>query len=398
MADLITVSQAKDLIFQHVGSLRPIQTGLNNASGKVLAEDIISPLSIPSYPQSSMDGYAINLQGWKKYGSLRITNIVAAGSTDVIELGMDEAVRIFTGAAVPKGADTVIMQEHAVVKENVLVSIGSSTIEAGSNVRTEGSEIQRGAQALQKGALLTPGAIGFLAGMGINSVNVIPLPAVGIIVTGNELLSVGTPLKFGMVYDSNSHALLAALKEAGITQSRVYHVHDSPEHLSKVLSDAIKENDMVILTGGVSVGDYDHVITSANASGVKRIFHKVRQKPGKPIFFGMEGGTPVFGLPGNPASVLTCFYEYITLALSRLTGQNHTLDVHEAVLSGSYKKPAGITHFLKGIYSDGKVHLPEGQESYKMNSFAIANCLVVIQEMDGEVKEGQKVEIHRFFK
>lgn len=395
MGDLISVSIAKQLIRENTSPLGQVMVPLDDAAGLILADDIIAPVDIPSYPQSSMDGYAINMTGWKIHGSLQVQGVIAAGSSENKSLENDQAARIFTGAAVPSGTDTVIMQEHALVKDNYLVSIGPNPVEVGANVRAVGSEVMKGTIALPANSFLTPGAIGFLAGMGIDRVPVVPKPRVAVIVTGNELLTIGAPLTYGMVYDSNSHSLTAALRSIGSINCQVYHAHDSPDHLQEILAKAIETNDMVILTGGVSVGDYDHVIGAAKAAGVEKVFHKVRQKPGKPIFYGQKGDKPVFGLPGNPASVLTCFYQYVTIAISRLTSCDFQLPVRQAELMGDYLKPIGITHFLKGIYNGQTVFLPEGQESYKMNSFARANCIVEIPDETAEVKKGQKVAIYR---
>jgi molybdopterin molybdotransferase len=150
----------------------------------------------------------------------------------------------------------------------------------------------------------------------------------------------------------------------------------------------------VLMTGGVSVGDYDFTVLASENCGVQKQFHKIRQKPGKPIFFGTKAQTLFFGLPGNPASVLTCFYEYVIPALEKLTAQQLGLVIKQAPLAVAYKKPAGITHFLKGIFDGQQVQLPQGQESYKLNSFAIANCLVVIPEAVTHIAAGENIEIH----
>jgi molybdopterin molybdotransferase len=230
--------------------------------------------------------------------------------------------------------------------------------------------------------------------MGIASVEVIPQPRVSIIVTGNELQDPGTSPEFGKVYESNSFALLAALKQLHIYDIVIYRSADEPDTLTRILSEALTNSDMVLMTGGVSVGDYDFTVQVSEKCGVQKIFHKIRQKPGKPIYFGRKEKVLFFGLPGNPASVLTCFYEYVIPALEKMTKQKLNPDIKKAPISSSYKKPAGITHILKGIFDGQQVHLPEGQESYKLNSFARANCLVVIPESVTEVSAKENVEIH----
>jgi molybdopterin molybdotransferase len=156
----------------------------------------------------------------------------------------------------------------------------------------------------------------------------------------------------------------------------------------------LSKSNIVLMTGGVSVGDYDFTVIASENCGVQKVFHKIKQKPGKPIFFGKKGNVLFFGLPGNPASVLTCFYEYVLIALGKMTSQKLQLKSKQVNILSTYKKLSGITHFLKGIFDGETVQLPSGQESYKLNSFAQANCLVVIPASVTEVNVGEKVEIH----
>jgi molybdopterin molybdotransferase len=222
------------------------------------------------------------------------------------------------------------------------------------------------------------------------------MPKVSIIVTGNELQSPGEPLGYGQVYEANSFTLLSALKEIGIEPLAMYRCGDDPVQLSEILLNALEMSDVVLMTGGVSVGEYDFTTLAFDNCGVTKIFHKIKQKPGKPILFGKSGDKLVFGLPGNPASVLTCYYQYVLPAFSSLSGRMLTLPVQEALLKEAYKKPAGLTHFLKGYYNGDTVELLSGQESYKLNSFAKANCLAEIPEETTAVEAGSPVKIHLF--
>jgi len=267
-------------------------------------------------------------------------------------------------------------------------------LQRNSNVRPIGSEIKAGELALPKGSLLTAAAIGFLAGIGLTEVLVIPDPAISIILTGNELQEPGKPLSYGQVYESNSFGLTAALESLHLPVHRIYKAEDDPEVLTAILQQALNESDLVLLTGGVSVGDYDFVLKAANKCGVTQQFHKVKQRPGKPLFFGTKNEKVVFGLPGNPSSVLTCFYEYVTEALAIQTKRSLELKSVQTVLAKDCKKAPGLTHFQKAYY-DGKTVLSlTAQESYKLNSFAIANCLL---QLDGEKEEyfaNDSVTIH----
>ncbi len=388
---MISVIEAKNMIAENVKTFSPACLRLQLSAGLILAKDIYAPVNIPAFPQSGMDGYALAFSSITK--QIKIEGEQAAGNHLKITIKPGTAVRIFTGAVVPEGADTVVMQEKTKVADGYLL-IEDDKLKTGDNVRLPGTEIAKDALALTAGTRLTPAAIGFLAGMGIAEVDVIPNARVSIIVTGNELQNPGTAAEYGKVYESNSFALLAALKQIHITDVAVYTSEDDINALTKVLSEALLKTDIVLMTGGVSVGDYDFTVKASENCGVQKIFHKIKQKPGKPIFFGKKENVLFFGLPGNPASVLTCFYQYVLPALEKLTTQKLLLETKRFPLFSLYKKPAGITHFLKGICDGTHVHLPQDQESYKLNSFATANCLVMIPETITEAAAGENVEIH----
>ncbi|HLO79823.1 MAG TPA: molybdopterin molybdotransferase MoeA, partial [Chitinophagaceae bacterium] len=318
---------------------------------------------------------------------------MAAGSGELLRMKRGVAVRIFTGAAVPEGADTVIPQEKIKLDGNRLI-ITDANLKRGDNVRPVGSEIRKADLAMGKGETLTPAAIGFLAGMGINLVKVFPKPRVSIIVTGNELQHPGQPLEYGQVFESNSYTLISALSQLHIDQVDVNRSNDDPVQLRALLTAALERSELVLMTGGVSVGDYDYTLRTFESCGVSPVFHKIRQKPGKPILFGTKNGKAVFGLPGNPASVLTCFYQYVYPAIGKMMNRALHLQSVRTPLMTPYEKSAGLTHFLKAIYDGLEVRLLTGQESYKLNSFAKANCLVVIPEHINFVNTGDEVEVH----
>lgn len=393
MKYMIPVEEAKALIIEHAKILPAATVALQEATGRILASAIQAPCSIPAFPQSSMDGYAFRLL--PSNGPYKLIGEMAAGSNKELLLKPAEAVRIFTGAAVPAGADTVLMQEKARVEKDYLFNDWNE-ITIGANVRPVGSEIEAGETALTAGILLTPGAIGFLAGMGITKVEVIPLPKVSIIVTGNELQTPGEPLEYGQVYEANSFTLLAALGQLGIEPFGLYRSGDNPDQLNEILWNALEESDVVLITGGVSVGDYDFTTQALDACEVEKVFHKIKQKPGKPILFGVKNEKLVFGLPGNPASVLTCYYQYVLPAFSILSGRNVNLQELSVPLKGRYKKAEGLTHFLKGYCNEGSVELLGGQESYKLNSFATANCLIEVAEQTTDLVNDDVVKIHLF--
>lgn len=390
---MISVSEARAIIQQHIVTLPPVARMLPDALGYTIAADVFATVDIPAYPQSSMDGYAFSYTDWQQNKSLQISGEMAAGTKESVPLSSNTAVRIFTGAPVPPGADTVVMQEKVVAEKGIL-TIQDDQLQAGANVRPKGSEIKVGELALPSGTLLTPAAIGFLAGIGVTEVMVYPSPVVTIIITGNELQRPGQPLQYGQVYDANSFALSAVLQQYGIQQIEVISVPDEIERLNEALSQALQKSDLVLLTGGVSVGDYDFVTRSAEHCGINTQFHKLKQRPGKPLFFGTKGRQMIFGLPGNPSSVLTCFYMYVLPVIMGMKKTGTGLIQQQVPLSQSYHKTTQLTHFLKGWY-DGQTATPLGaQESYRMRSFAGANCLIEIEEKAERVEQGSLVTIH----
>lgn len=389
---MISSSEAKTIIQDNVQSKAAIPLSLKDATGLTLAADVYATMDIPAYPQSAMDGFAFSFEGWNK-NKLVIEGEIAAGTGQSTELSPGKAVRIFTGAPVPPGADTVVMQEKVkTVGGNLIIT--DERLQKGANVRPQGSEIKAGALALPNGSKLSPAAIGFLAGIGITKVIVFPRPSVTIIVTGNELQSPGSPLDYGQVYESNSFGLTSALQLLHINDVKVVQIKDDPALLTTALSEALQNSDLVLLTGGVSVGDYDFVPQAAMNCGVTPLFHKVAQRPGKPLYFGKQGAKVVFGLPGNPSSVLTCFYIYVVPALERLSQCSFGLRTLQAPFGKLYQKAAGLTHYLKGIYDGHTANPLASQESYRLHSFAQANCLIQIDETVTSCEEGSLVTIH----
>ncbi len=390
---MISVIEAKRIIEENSTTAAPVHLSIQDAGGLVLADDYYSLIDLPSFPQSSMDGYAFMYSGWTPGKSLLLSGESAAGISRVTAILPGEARRIFTGAAVPEGADTVLMQEKSKTENGELL-VTDDNLRPGDNVRLQGAEIKRGALALSKTTLLTPAAIGYLAGIGAAEVPVYPKPVISIIVTGNELQLPGLPLEYGQVYEANSYSLSAALKQFGIAEVEKYYCNDNPEKLTRVLEQALQNSDLVLLTGGVSVGDYDFTLKAMGRCGVETLFHRIKQRPGKPIFFGKREARMVFGLPGNPASVLTCFYLYVIPVIEKFMGKKPSLKVTTAVSGSLVNKPAGISWFLKGNVEEGIARILEAQESYRLSSFARANCLIQLDEDQTICNPGDPVNIH----
>ena len=388
---MISVKQAKQIVIEAALPKKSVLLPLSEAFGLVTSKGIIATTDIPNFAQSSMDGYALKYED--KGNLLKVIGEMAAGISEQIKISKGEATRIFTGAPLPLNADTVVMQEKIHFENNLLI-VQDENLKQGSNVRPKGAEVMQGDIAMVSGTYLSAAAIGFLAGIGCVEVSVYAPPKVAIILTGNELQKPGNPLEFGQVYEANSFQLKAALNKIGIKNSMVLTAEDDPEELRKVLQNALEVNDVVLLNGGVSVGDYDFVTEAAQSCGVEEKFHKIKQKPGKPLFFGTKEDKLVFGLPGNPSSSLTCFYEYVLPALESSMGLHSSLAEITASVTHDYPKPAGLTHFLKAFYSNGKVTPLHAQESFRLHSFAQANCFIILPEESIGCKAGAFVTVH----
>ncbi len=359
---------------------------LRDSYGCFLAEDLVAPISLPPFRQSAMDGYAFRSGGEL---DLEVIGECKAGDTKVFELAANQAVRIFTGAPVPDSADTVIMQEY-VQAGNGRITIQTKP-EKGANVREIGEQIQAGEDVLPAGTKINDSIIGFLASFGITEVLVFSKPKITLIVTGNELQEPGTPLKPGAIYESNAIMLESALKSRGYGSVRILKVQDDLESTIKVVAQGL-ESDMLLISGGISVGDYDFVNEALQANGVREIFYKVNQKPGKPIWFGKKGEKLVFALPGNPASSLTCFLIYALSALKIMTGNpDFDLDFQTGVLTHRTFNKFGKTLFILGSEVNGELEIYPKQASSMLISYALGNALVLVPAEKEILETGEEV-------
>ena len=390
---MISVFEAKKLVLECTERLKPESIRLYNATGNILAEDIFSDMDVPSFNQAAMDGYGFNFDDLEENHSFSVIGEIPAGVFPMIKLSPGTAIRIFTGAVVPDGCDTVVIQENVSVNgEHIFVN--DPKIERGMNIRTRGSQTKRGSLALQTGSKITPGAAGFLSGLGLDKVRVFGSPKVCIITTGKELILPGQFLKYGKVYECNSYSMNAALCELNIKPQKIINVDDNAIEITNAIESNLSDCDVMIISGGISVGDFDLVHASLTKCGVQPIFHRVKQKPGKPIYFGKYGSKMVFGLPGNPSALLICYYQYILPALRKMMGQTEISTEGYLPLSEPYSKKNGLTYFLKGKISDSKVMPLNAQDSNQMNSFAISDCIIELDEDKTEFYRGEIVTVH----
>lgn len=392
MKTLISFDEGLALVLANVP--RPLSEVLPiiNSYGRTLMTSVFSPSTSPPFDQSAMDGYAFSFKDLTSGKPLRVVDMVKAGEESKPRLKQGQCVRIFTGAPLPAGADTVVMQEKCEVKD-LMLRILDPALKKGANVRVKGSLVKRQQIISLSGDKMTAARMAFFSSLSIAKVKVKKIPVVSIIVTGDELINPGERRTGGQVYECNSAALTGALKSVMHQPDiRIFRAGDNLPKTTSTLRKAMKDSDLILLTGGVSVGDFDFVIPALKALKASIVFHKIRQKPGKPVCLAKLNNKMIFGLPGNPASVLTCFYSLVVPALTKWA-DTKSIDVTNIPLGHTLKRKPGLTQFLKAEILQDAVHILEGQESNNLESFAKANALVKIPEAVSELKARSIVEV-----
>ena len=387
---MISVQEALEIIKQHQYVALPIEKELAFCLNYTLAQDIFSPIAMPPFNQSAMDGYAINMQENSTYS---LVGEVKAGDAANYILEPGQAVRIFTGAEVPATANAVVMQEK-VEKLNDNTVVIQETPKEDQNIRDKGEQIKNDDLAITQNTILTPSVISFLASLGINSVKVYPKPKVAIVVTGSELITPGAPYEQGKIYESNSIMLATTLQQENIIDYSVHKVADNYQSTEELLKKVITENDFVLVSGGISVGDYDFVGKALKALNTEQLFYKIKQKPGKPLFFGKNNKTYIFALPGNPASALTCFYIYaLPMLRSFSMHPSPYLKRKQKKISHNYTVKGIRAQFLKANYQKDFVEILGLQSSAMVHGFNNSNCLAFVKENTNELTKNELIEI-----
>ena len=388
---MISIAQARQSVAEQCQSLESEFVELSLLQGRVASTDIQSPLNLPPFPQSSMDGYAVALgsDSWTLVGETR------AGDPPPPPLNPGEARRIFTGAPVPESASgvCVVMQEVCRVEGDQLRAEMDHVLD-GKFVRPMGSAVSLGADALPKGTVFRPGEIGFLAAMGLTGAEVHRKVRVSILASGDELAPPGTALSPGQIYESNTYALAAAVQQEQTEVLRVRCLPDEEQAITEAIAEALQDSDVLLLSGGISVGEYDFAGKALKSNGVEEIFYRVNQKPGKPLFFGRTSSCLVFALPGNPASALVCYSIYAREAIRRLGGHPEpALKSEKRPLLHPQSKTFPRPAFERAILDSDGVLTLKGQESYHLQSLAEANALLVLPEGKAEFEEGHLMDI-----
>ena len=391
MADLLTMDEALRLVLERVRPLPPERVLTGEAAGRVLAEPAVAAVDLPPFASSAMDGFAVRAADVP--GRLPVVERIAAGRPSPRGLEPGEAMAIATGGAVPAGADAVVPIEYVVEHDNQ-VEI-DEPVEPGASVRPRGGDVRRGETVLPAGARLQAGRLGALAAAGVAEVVCARRPRAAVLVTGTELRPPGAELEPGQIYEANSAIVSAQLTSAGAEVERLSPVADEPEAHREALERGL-EADVLVTTGGVSVGPHDLVRGIGAELGVEEVFWRVAVKPGKPLWFGVRGDTLVFGLPGNPVSVLVSFELFVRPAVLALQGATETGPrFGVGSLARTVRRNAARDEFLRArsAASDGGVELDPvtGQDSHMIVRAAEADALVFVPRGEGELGAGERV-------
>jgi len=394
------VAKARAFIHQFLEPLQAtVRVPIRSALGRVLAEDVISPVDVPSHRNSAMDGWALRGADLSGAGETVLEEVGAsfAGRPFAGRVGPGQCVRIMTGGVVPEGADTVVMQERARAEGGrIAIAPGLRT---GQNVREAGEDLARGSVALAKGRIVRPAELGLIASLGIGEVSVFRPLRVAFFSTGDELKSIGTTLGEGEIYDSNRYTLHGMLQRLGCETLDLGVVRDDPLLLEKAFGEASANADVVITSGGVSVGEADFVKDLLGRLG-EVVFWKIAMKPGRPLAYGRIGHAHFFGLPGNPVSVMVTFYQFVREALLTLMGAHPVapMPTFSATCAARLRKAPGRTEFQRGVLSrgpDGEWQVrPTGEQgSGILKSMSEANCFIILGDAVGNVEPGTRVEV-----
>ncbi|HEY2865346.1 MAG TPA: gephyrin-like molybdotransferase Glp [Casimicrobiaceae bacterium] len=396
------VAKARELIrtfLTPVGAVERVP--VRSALGRVLAGDVISPIAVPGHDNSAMDGYAVRFADLKPDGESALKRVGEsfAGKPWTGTMGPGECVRIFTGGVMPQGADSVVMQERASEDAGTVRIAPGALAKAGTNRRFAGEDLKAGQLVFRAGQRIHPAELGMIASLGIGEVGVYRKLRVAFFSTGDELKSIGAPLAAGEIYDSNRYTLHGMLTRLDCEILDMGVVEDAPERLEAAFSTAAQAADVVITSGGVSVGEADYVKQLLDKLG-EVLFWKIAMKPGRPLAYGRFGAAHFFGLPGNPVSVMVTFYQFVRDALRILQGERDVVPMpsFRVPLSAPIRKAPGRTEFQRGILAaDGDggwtVRTTGDQGSGILSSMSQANCFIVLGSDTGNVAAGEEVDV-----
>jgi len=366
---MMEIEQLWKEIDQHIPRLGEEEVPLLEAFGRILSQEPCSTVDQPPLDQSSVDGYAL-----PERGPFRLIGNQVAGQNAGVRLEPGQAVRILTGAVVPEGAFAVIKQEDSSVDGGLVQT--TSLVAAGENIRRKGDVLKKGTPVLPPGQQISPGAIGLLASSGIGAVRVICRARVLHMVTGDEIIAAGTPLKSGQIYDSNGPMMAALLRQRGVQQFQQIHLGDSPEEIGNAV--AAFDGNLLLISGGSGPGDRDHTVTALEAAGFQIHASRLNSRPGKPLIFATRGAQVAFGLPGNPLSHFVCYQAFVRRALDRLEGFPVS-NLIAAELQGTLPENGdGRRTWLPGVLEVGRARPLTWRHSGDLTPLAHANALILL--------------------
>lgn len=390
---MIEVQEARKIVTENLLQPGSESIPLSQALHRILASNILSPIDHPVFDQTAVDGYAIQHADYLAGIPIRVVSEIQAGDSGQKEIKAGEAARIFTGAPIPPGADTVVMQEF-VERDGNKIAVKDPGLKPGGNIRRRGEQIRKGDIALEAGHVINPGTIGFLASLGIREIKVAQTIRVSVMVTGNEFASSFGDLSAGKIYESNGQMLKSAFLELAISAS-FQTQKDDLAAMTEAVAELESQVDLLVVTGGVSVGDYDFTRAALEANDFEILFHKIAQKPGKPMLFARKGNKFAFGLPGNPRAVLVCYQQYVAPWLR--ASQGHPEPFPTAVrlpAANAFRRKPGRAAFVAAKADARGVTLLEGQESHMLRSMALANCIAFLAKDRAEVRPGDVLEVY----
>lgn len=391
---MISVEEARRIVMAHVPRVDPDTVPLVDALGGYAATDVRARFDHPLFDMSAVDGYAFAYDPGVTHWTIEST--MAAGDAPIAPVKRGGCVRIFTGAMLPPGTDTVVMQEHVTVKDGVITHADEGLVD-GSNVRRKAEQVKQGEVMLSAGSLITPAVIGGLASVGVEALPVAHAPKVAVLVTGNEFIENGKHVP-GRIFSSNDVMLDTALRTCG-APADITHVADELEDLVGAIARAASVNEVIITTGGASVGDHDLVHEAVLRAGGTIHFHGVAQKPGKPMLFGTIGDRPLFALPGNPRAVFVLFHAYVRPFLRAMRGAREPFVMveHLPVTTAVMVKGARA-EFRAARVRGGRVMLLKDEGSHMLRSLMEADALAYLSGDQRSWQVGDPVEVHYLFR
>ncbi len=390
-SELLAIDDARARVLAAVAPLEGQDVALAEALGRVLAEDVTAAHDVPGFANSAMYGFAV--RSGPAGRRLAVVGESRAGAPAGLAVGDGEAVRISTGAALPAGADAVL-QVELVTEQGAAVTLHEETA-PGRNVRHPGEDLRAGSVVLRAGDRLGAAAVGVAAAAGRASVRCARLPAVAVLATGDELVKAGAPLAPGQLHDSNGLTLAALVARAGCPVAHRARVPDDAEGTRASIERALDVADVLVISGGVSVGPHDHVKGALAALGVDEVFWRVALRPGKPTWFGTRGRALVFGLPGNPVSAMVTFLLFARPALAALQGAAGDPPRERAVLADAVPRSLERDECARVRVRDGRAELTGPQGSHQLTSMLAADALAIIPRGEGELPAGSEVELER---